>query len=160
MKTETILVILAIILFGFVLFNPQLFTTTQQYAIIPSCGNNVCDTNKGENYSSCPLDCAICGNNVCEYNKFPSEHFSNCPTDCHQNNGICDYGETCENSEDCACAAGQTCTNSQCKDIVKEEPKKSFFEQEIFPIGEFKVTGLMLVIALGALLIIAFAVGK
>jgi len=43
------------------------------------CGDNICESEKGENEINCPQDCkAFCGNNQCEKN----ENYQNCPTDC------------------------------------------------------------------------------
>jgi hypothetical protein len=160
-KNNKAIISIILIVLG-ILFVLSIKTTTT-FSILPSCGNGICESIKGENYSTCNLDCGICGNNICEYNKFPPEHWDNCQTDCHFGNGVCDYNENCGNSEDCKCSSTQTCTDNQCKEIViipPVEPEKSFFEQELFKVGNVSVTGLMIVILLGMIVLAAFGFGK
>lgn len=49
------------------------------------CGNNICETTKGENLVTCSIDCGVgptyfCGNQVCETDL--GENNVNCPQDC------------------------------------------------------------------------------
>ena len=129
------------------------------FSVAPTCGDSVC--NNGETYLTCSLDCAKCSNQICEYNKFPPENFSVCPTDCHQNNNFCDYGETCGNSADCACGSTQTCSNNQCVEITPPAPPTpSIWSQEIFKIGQVSITVTLLIIAIGIIIALSLLIGK
>ena len=47
-----------------------------------TCGNDICETTKGEDNSVCPDDCKnyVCGNELCE--TASGETTDNCPADC------------------------------------------------------------------------------
>ncbi len=49
--------------------------------ISSSCGNNICESEYGENFSTCPQDCLCNNNGICEPNL--GETYQNCPNDCH-----------------------------------------------------------------------------
>jgi len=130
-----------------------------------SCGNGICEPQRGETYLNCHIDCAFCGNGICEYNKFPSETYENCPEDCSKGNGMCEpeYGEHCGNTIDCWCGYDAVCINNKCVDIVLEEipePEPSVLNQELFKVGEVSITLLMLIIVLGVLFALAMFLGK
>lgn len=80
----------------------------------PNCGNNTCDTGKGENCSSCPQDCKCptgqtCNNGTCQ----------NAAQGC--GNNTCDTGENCSTCpQDCKCNAGTVCTNGTCTPPPKD----------------------------------------
>ncbi|NOX61250.1 MAG: hypothetical protein GXP42_04795 [Chloroflexi bacterium] len=58
----------------------------------PFCGDNSCDTDIGESYSTCPSDCQLVGGSSCD------------------GNGQCDPDETCDCGD---CANDQSCQNLQ-----------------------------------------------
>jgi hypothetical protein len=83
---------------------------------IKLCGDQKCETARGETYEWCPRDCR-CGNGDCDANENPE----NCPNDCFAGDGRCQlaYGESATtNPEDC----GAECGNGVCEKDLGETP--------------------------------------
>jgi hypothetical protein len=80
------------------------------------CGDQKCDTARGETYEWCSRDCR-CGNGDCDANENPET----CPNDCLCGDGRCQqaYGET---SETCPGDCPATCGDGVCDKEGGETP--------------------------------------
>lgn len=76
----------------------------------PVCGNGICESGKGENYSNCPSDCPkpiVCGNNICDSN----ETQENCCKDCSCPENLKCLGNKCVSDK---------CGNGICESNLNE----------------------------------------
>lgn len=64
--------------------DPSLWPHSPPFGL-PFCGDNVCEVSRGEEASTCAVDCpSKCGNGICQPNK--GENDLNCPGDCNPTN--------------------------------------------------------------------------
>ena len=73
-----------------------------------ACGD--CKCNKGESFSSCPVDCGFCGDGVCSLCSGLGEGMATCPADCKASG----CGLTCEDGIACTldlCASDGGCAH-------------------------------------------------
>jgi hypothetical protein len=81
------------------------------------CGNGICEEDKLETNTNCPVDCTVCGDAVCE----GSEDKENCPDDCIIcGDGVCDDPEYwpggCSCIEDCVICGDGVCDTAHGED--------------------------------------------
>ncbi len=87
----------------------------------PVCGDGICTSDVGENYTNCPSDCpyiaqSYCGDGICDANV--GEYCTTCPSDCGVcvgcGDGVCSSTETCTSCAiDCnSCNPVGSCCNN------------------------------------------------
>jgi hypothetical protein len=93
------------------------------------CGDNVCQSQIGENAWTCRSDCGFCGDGVC----YPAngEDAGSCYSDCHCGDGFCDEGGG-ESPDTCSRDCGVPTTECPFAPIQPRDGTGSF--QQICPV--------------------------
>ncbi len=74
------------------------------------CGNNTCESGRGEDCNSCSQDCGCSGSDSCNGNGNGSGY--SCQSSSYCGNASCESGEDCSNcSQDCGCGNGYSCNS-------------------------------------------------